>query len=53
MNIGVENGLQGVIDLVRWKALYFDGGSGETVREEEIPEDMVDLCIEKKLELIG
>ena len=53
VNIGVENGLQGVIDLVRWKALYFDGSSGETVREEEIPKDMLDLCIEKKLELIG
>ena len=35
------------------KALYFDGDSGETLREEEVPADMMDFCIEKKLELIG
>lgn len=35
------------------KACYFDGPSGETVREEEIPENMVELCKEKKLELLG
>ena len=53
MNIGIENGLEGVIDLIDWKALYFDGDSGEVIRKEEIPENLVDLCIEKKLELIG
>ena len=53
VNIGVENGLEGVVDLIKWKALYFDGDSGEVVREEEIPASMMDLCIEKKLELIG
>lgn len=42
-----------MIDLVQWKALYFDGDNGESVREEEIPADMLDFCIEKKLELIG
>ena len=53
VNIGIENGLEGVVDLVNMKALYFDGGSGEMVREAEIPEGMVDFCTEKKLELIG
>ena len=34
------NALQGVIDLVRFKALYFDVGSmGATVREEEVPSE--------------
>lgn len=38
VNIGIENGLQGVVDLVSMKAIYFDGDSGETRRVEEIPE---------------
>lgn len=37
VNIGVENGLKGVVDLVKWKAYYFDGDNGENIREEEIP----------------
>ena len=53
VNIGIENGLEGVVDLVTMKALYFDGDSGEVIREEEIPDNLKDLCVEKKLELIG
>ena len=53
VNIGIENGLEGVVDLVNMEALYFDGDSGEVVRKDEIPENLRDLCLEKKLELIG
>ena len=53
VNIGVENGLEGVVDLIKWKAIYFDGDNGEIIRETEIPEDMIDFCTEKKLELIA
>ncbi len=35
------------------KANYFDGDSGEVVREAEIPENLQEMCLEKKLELIG
>ncbi|MGD8541019.1 MAG: elongation factor G [Desulfobacteraceae bacterium] len=35
--IGLEADLEGVVDLVEMKALYFDGPNGETVRAEEIP----------------
>jgi hypothetical protein len=35
------------------KANYFDGDSGEQIRQEEIPESLKEVCIEKKLELIG
>ena len=49
----MENGLKGVVDLVKMKAIYFDGDSGETLREEDVPADMKQFCIEKKLELIG
>eukprot|EP01051_Picozoa_sp_SAG22_P009785 SAG22_NODE_841_length_6894_cov_3.024135_3_plen_374_part_00 len=35
--IGPEQELNGLIDLVQMKALYFDGEQGETVRVEEVP----------------
>jgi len=38
--IGLEADHEGVVDLVRMKALYFDGENGETVRETEIPAEM-------------
>jgi len=38
--IGLENDLQGVIDLVTMKAIYFDGDNGENIREEAIPAAM-------------
>ena len=38
--IGLENDLKGIIDLVTMKAFYFDGENGETIREEEIPENL-------------
>jgi elongation factor G len=36
--IGLEDAFEGVVDLVTMRAFYFDGPSGETIREEEIPE---------------
>jgi len=39
--------------LVKWKACYFDGDNGERVREEPIPENLIEVCKEKKLELLG
>ena len=39
--IGAEDNFQGVIDLIKMKAIYFDGEKGETVREEDIPADQV------------
>jgi len=53
VNIGIENGLEGVVDLLTMKAFYFKGDNGEFIEIKDIPEDMVDFCKEKKLELIG
>lgn len=53
VNIGIENGLEGVCDLITMKAVYFDGDNGEVLRVEEIPADLLEQCKEKKLELIG
>lgn len=52
VNIGVENGLSGIVNLITMKANYFDGASGEVIREEEIPADLMALCLDKKRELI-
>ena len=36
--IGLEDKLEGVVDLVAMKAIYFDGPNGEDLRIAEIPE---------------
>ncbi|MCL2347361.1 MAG: elongation factor G [Planctomycetaceae bacterium] len=38
--IGKEADFQGVVDLIRGKAVYFDGQQGEVVREENVPAEM-------------
>ena len=50
--IGLEADLKGVVDLVKMKAIYFEGDNGEIMREDEIPADLVDLAEEKREELL-
>ncbi|SCY81359.1 elongation factor G [Desulfoluna spongiiphila] len=50
--IGLEDNLQGVVDLVAMKAYYFDGDNGEEIRVEEIPAELVDEAQAKREELI-
>ncbi len=50
--IGLENDLEGVIDLVSMTAVYFDGDQGETIRLEEIPAHMQAEADEKREELL-
>lgn len=44
--IGVEAAHEGVIDLIRMKAYLFEGDRGETVKEEEIPSELLDQAKE-------
>jgi len=46
--IGLEAEFNGVIDLVTMKATYFEGDSGENVRMERIPAEMVEEAVEKR-----
>jgi len=46
--IGLEDKLEGVVDLVRMKAIYFDGNDGEIVRIEDIPAHLKDEADEKR-----
>jgi len=50
--IGLENDLEGMVDLVSMKALYFDGEQGDTVRSDEIPENLRDEAEVKREELL-
>ncbi|WP_136810511.1 elongation factor G [Desulfosediminicola flagellatus] len=52
MPIGLENDLQGVVDLVIMKAVYFDGENGEIIREEEIPANMLAEAEERREALL-
>ncbi len=51
--IGLEDKLNGVVDLIEMKAIYFDAGEdGLQPRYAEIPADLVDECNEKREELL-
>ena len=51
--IGGEDTFQGIVDLVRMKAIYNDGSKGEIIRETDvIPEDVKPLAEERRAMLI-
>jgi len=50
--IGKEENLEGVIDLLKMKALKFDGDFGQTIKEEEIPQDLTEQAKEWRKKMI-
>ncbi|NCF98095.1 MAG: elongation factor G [Planctomycetia bacterium] len=46
--IGLENDHVGVVDLITMKAIYFDGDSGENLRYEDIPAEMMEDAEERR-----
>jgi len=50
--IGLEDSLRGLVDLVRMKALYFDGPDGERIRVEDIPAEMFDEARARREEML-
>jgi len=50
--IGQEDSFSGVIDLFKMKALKFEGTEGETVKKEEIPEDLKEKAKEWREKLV-
>lgn len=50
--IGLEDKLEGVVDLLAMKAYYFEGSDGETVRTAEVPAHMVEDAKAKRQELL-
>jgi len=52
MPIGLESDLEGMVDLVTMKAIYFDGEQGDKIRIEEIPAELMDEAQAKREELM-
>ncbi len=46
--IGLEGDMEGIVDLVKMKAIYFEGESGEKIREADIPEHLVEEAEERR-----
>lgn len=52
MQIGFEDRLEGVVDLVKMKAVYFHGDNGEDIEEVDIPADLLDEAKEWRNKMI-
>ena len=50
--IGSDSEFLGIIDLIEQKALFFEGDSGQNIKEADIPEKMKAFVKEKRAELI-
>jgi elongation factor G len=50
--IGPEARFQGLIDLIKFEAVFFDGQYGETVRREAIPPEMLAEAQAKREEML-
>ena len=50
--IGAEDTFEGIIDLIKMKAVYSEGEKGEVLREAEIPEDLRPLAEEYRSKMI-
>jgi elongation factor G len=51
--IGAEDRFQGVIDLITMKAFYFEGDSGEDIREAKIPAEYLEEAKTARHDLIA
>jgi elongation factor G len=51
--IGAEASFRGVVDLLKMKAIYWDNEDSTQMHEEEIPQDLVKICEEKREDLIS
>jgi elongation factor G len=50
--IGLEENHEGVVDLLKMKAFYFEGEMGIKIVEKEIPADMMDEAKTRRAELV-
>lgn len=52
MPIGLEDNFEGIIDLIKMKAYYFEGEMGNTVIEKEVPENLKAAAETLRIEMI-
>ena len=51
--IGAESDFDGIIDLIKMKAFFFDGDNGEDIRQEEIPADRLEEAKQARHDMIA
>jgi elongation factor G len=52
MPIGLEDNFEGVVDLLKMKAVYYEGANGEDIVEKEIPTHLVTEAERRRLKMI-
>jgi elongation factor G len=52
MPIGLEENFEGIIDLIKMKAYYFEGEMGINVIEKEVPENCMEEAKKLRIEMI-
>ncbi len=50
--IGLEDRLEGIVDLITMKAVYYEGPSGDDIRYAEIPAELQEQAEEKREEML-
>jgi len=50
--IGLESAFEGIVDLLKMKAYYFEGEKGQQIVEKEIPENMKAEAAKRRAELV-
>jgi len=50
--MGLESDLAGLIDLVKMKAIFFEGEFGDNVRESDIPAEFTDKAVSMREEML-
>ncbi len=50
--MGLEGDMEGVIDLVKMRAIFFDGDNGEILREEEIPAQYLEEAEKRREDML-
>jgi len=50
--IGLEDQLEGIVDLITMKAYYFEGDNGENIVVKDIPAELQDEADEKREEMV-
>ena len=51
--IGAEDNFQGVVDLIKMKAIFWnEKDMGTTFEEKDIPEDLIDICNQYREEMV-
>ncbi|MBA7547464.1 Elongation factor G [subsurface metagenome] len=50
--IGLEDKFEGVIDLAKMEAIYFEGNAGEKVRKSDIPESLKEAAAVNREEML-